>query len=324
MNFSSFLQNYQITNILYQGYVRQIPQDEPLTCLDSQTKVFPVRSSIDIKVNKFKQEISTIAKNGILFKLPDEIQAIILSYVGLKKRISFQDLKNIKSLAATCRVYRNTVDDYCVNNVRYINFASAITKNEILHIISEKFPNIERLNLSFTYMEDKAFRILIGKCVKLQHLSLNETLIQNDIFKELINNRSVLKIIDMMGRLTMQQLNDAIKTIANSCPELEQLNLRDCPMVNDLDLQVLAKSCFKLKRVNLYACKNITITGVNALLNYCPGLEWLDVHGTSVPDENDGNNISQNLLSILRTNHPNLQVDSDLNSWGKLEDEDVE
>ncbi|CAB0008815.1 unnamed protein product [Nesidiocoris tenuis] len=57
----------------------------------------------------------------------------------------------------------------------------------------------------------------------------------------------------------------SMKTLARSCPNIEDLNLNGCKMITDATCQVLSIHCKKLYRLDLYSCTAITDLSLKAL-----------------------------------------------------------
>ncbi|XP_064619955.1 F-box/LRR-repeat protein 2-like [Lineus longissimus] len=69
-----------------------------------------------------------------------------------------------------------------------------------------------------------------------------------------------------------------IKLIANRCPDLKFLNLKNRGfLMTDHLAQILLKKIPKLETLNLTGCQHLTDTTLHHLLKYCPNLQYLNI-----------------------------------------------
>lgn len=76
-----------------------------------------------------------------------------------------------------------------------------------------------------------------------------------------------------------------MKTLAQSCPNVEDLNLNGCKKLTDATCQALSKHCSKLQKLNLDS-SGITDLSLKALSDGCPQLTHINISWCTLITEN--------------------------------------
>lgn len=85
-----------------------------------------------------------------------------------------------------------------------------------------------------------------------------------------------------------KSLTDAgILSLAEGCPLLEELDIGWCSNVAAVSecILYLTTKCRKLRKLFLTALRSVSDIVINALADNCPGVEQVDVLGTSLVNE---------------------------------------
>ncbi|CAH0716788.1 unnamed protein product, partial [Brenthis ino] len=118
----------------------------------------------------------------------------------------------------------------------------------------------------------------------------------------------------------------SIKTLAQSCPNIEDLNLNKCKKLTDQACQALGRKCGKLQKINLDSCPSISDISLKALSDGCPLLTHVNVSWCQSITENGVEalargcpklksficrgckNVNDKAVSCLATYCPDLEV----------------
>lgn len=71
--------------------------------------------------------------------------------------------------------------------------------------------------------------------------------------------------------------NNSMRTLAQSCPNIEELNLSQCKKISDATCAALSSHCPKLQRLNLDSCPEITDISLKDLSDGCPLLTHINL-----------------------------------------------
>uniref|UniRef100_A0ACB8ETV1 Uncharacterized protein n=1 Tax=Sphaerodactylus townsendi TaxID=933632 RepID=A0ACB8ETV1_9SAUR len=71
--------------------------------------------------------------------------------------------------------------------------------------------------------------------------------------------------------------DNALRTFAQNCRNIEVLNLNGCTKITDATCTSLSKFCSKLRHLDLASCTSITNLSLKALSEGCPLLEQLNI-----------------------------------------------
>lgn len=77
----------------------------------------------------------------------------------------------------------------------------------------------------------------------------------------------------------------SMKTLAQSCPNVEDLNLNGCKKLTDATCQALSKYCSKLQKLNLDS-SGITDLSLKAISDGCPQLTHINISWCTLITEN--------------------------------------
>lgn len=79
--------------------------------------------------------------------------------------------------------------------------------------------------------------------------------------------------IEELNLSQCKKISDATcAALSSHCPKLQRLNLDSCPEITDMSLKDLAAGCPLLTHINLSWCELLTDNGVDALTKGCPEL----------------------------------------------------
>ncbi len=82
----------------------------------------------------------------------------------------------------------------------------------------------------------------------------------------IIGNFPAIIILVLPGNCDVT--NNALFALAESCPNLKKLSLKNCDMISDEGIQYIAYYCRGLQNLNIQDCQ-ITIEGYRAVKKYC-------------------------------------------------------
>ncbi|KAF5281808.1 hypothetical protein FQA39_LY05022 [Lamprigera yunnana] len=91
----------------------------------------------------------------------------------------------------------------------------------------------------------------------------------------------------------------SMKTLAQLCPNVEDLNLNGCKKITDTTCQSLSKHCSKLQKLNLDSCSAITDLSLKALSDGCSLLSQINISWCS--------NITESGVEALARGCPKLK-----------------
>ncbi|KAM6042502.1 F-box/LRR-repeat protein 20 isoform 7-T8 [Theristicus caerulescens] len=103
---------------------------------------------------------------------------------------------------------------------------------------------------------------------------------QRDIEGRVVENISkrcggFLRKLSLRGCLVVG--DNALRTFAQNCRNIEVLNLNGCTKITDATCTSLSKFCSRLRHLDLASCTSITNLSLKALSEGCPLLEQLDI-----------------------------------------------
>jgi len=83
------------------------------------------------------------------------------------------------------------------------------------------------------------------------------------------------RVLDLCGCRAVS--NQGLVRGLRACPQLQELLLRDCDLVDDVSLRVIAKTCHALRALSVSGCTKVTDRGVSAL-SACRSLQKLGLN----------------------------------------------
>ena len=106
----------------------------------------------------------------------------------------------------------------------------------------------------------------------------------------------------------------ALKTIAENCPRLQELHLRHCIEVGHKSLRHVAAGCPDLRKLDLFKCEKVNNKVLRALARGCPMLEWLNLEKTDTDNITDSGvkALVRGCRHLVHLNMPNCRRVSDL------------
>nr|CAH7716741.1 unnamed protein product [Callosobruchus chinensis] len=176
-------------------------------------------------------------------------------------------------------------------------------------LINKKLPK-ELLLRIFSYLDvvslcrcaqvSKAWNILALDGSNWQRIDLFD--FQKDVEGPIIENISrrcggFLRQLSLRG---CQSIADgSMKTLAQLCPNVEDLNLNGCKKLTDTTCNAISRHCSKLQKLNLDSCAAITDNSLKALSDGCPNLTHINISWCS--------NITENGVEALARGCPRLR-----------------
>ncbi|XP_023244887.1 F-box/LRR-repeat protein 20, partial [Copidosoma floridanum] len=124
----------------------------------------------------------------------------------------------------------------------------------------------------------KAWNVLALDGSNWQRIDLFD--FQRDVEGPVIENISrrcggFLRVLSLRGCQSIGNLS--MKTLAQSCPNIEELNLSQCKKISDATCAALSEQCPKLQRLNLDSCPEITDASLKSLSNGCTLLTHINL-----------------------------------------------
>lgn len=180
-----------------------------------------------------------------------------------------------------CSEITNKALLYFGETVKSLNVGSC-TKidGECLSILSQKLPNLERLNLHGIKVTDESIHQLAQGCTVLKtiHLSAANPFgggsLLTDAVAVSLSGLLGLRCLNIQGSSNVTDA--ALAVLGCQCPSLQRLNVGGCYRLTDRGLVALATTS-QLTHLSVFQCFNLTDRGVIAVMNVLP-LEFLDLH----------------------------------------------
>lgn len=91
----------------------------------------------------------------------------------------------------------------------------------------------------------------------------------------------------------------SMKTLAQLCPNVEDLNLNGCKKITDASCTAFSRHCSKLQKLNLDSCPAITDNSLKALSDGCQNLSHINISWCG--------NITENGVEALARGCPRLR-----------------
>ena len=72
--------------------------------------------------------------------------------------------------------------------------------------------------------------------------------------------------------------DEGLRSLLFSCRSIENIFLARCELISDQTVFIIAKTLAqKLRRLSIFCCFRVSSAGMDALTNFCPNVEFLDV-----------------------------------------------
>ena len=94
----------------------------------------------------------------------------------------------------------------------------------------------------------------------------------------------------------------SLKIILDNCNYLENLNLHNCPILDDVGLELIADQCPFLRSLNIGHCIQITDSGIEALSVTCSRMINLDLAFCIKITDRGMTSIAKNLKNLKHLN----------------------
>ncbi|KAM8953436.1 F-box/LRR-repeat protein 4 [Pelodytes ibericus] len=208
---------------------------------------------LDCLTNQFSNaSLREWTNNGYFDKLPYELIQLIISHLALP---------DLFRLSQTCKL----LYQHCCDPLQYIHLS---------------------LQPYWANLTDTSLEYLLPRCTLVQWLNLswtgNRGFISTSGFSRLIKvcGPELLRLELACGHFLNEE---CMEVIANTCPNLQELNLSSCDKLTPLAFFHIYKLT-RLKRLVLYRTK-IEQTGLLRIMNSCPDMEHLSL-GSCIMIEN--------------------------------------
>lgn len=139
--------------------------------------------------------------------------------------------------------------------------------------IAQNCPQLTQLTLPLTYeLETKTLEALIKGCPNVSNVTCR---LADDV-----DAAALAMTKAQIQKLCVRITDDALKLIAQSCPQLQCLDLGHCRDLTGRTLSSVAMHCPSLCRLVLTGCNLAAHAGLSAVIKQCP-LQHLNLHACS-------------------------------------------
>lgn len=194
-----------------------------------------------------------------------------------------------------------------------------------LAYLSQKCADLASLDLASTQITCEGLKLLAQRCRDITYLNVTnntEGMIDDDL-ETLVKAWQKLEYLYILGNKTT---NKGIRAIAENCPNLKVLDLKEASLVTDLGLRHMAQGCPKIQTFTLHHNKNFTNEGFKVIAQAWSNLLMLDLSGTAITDNGlyefaeqcprleilklKWNSYPEKLIKSLKKNYPNIRIES--------------
>ncbi|XP_062828560.1 S-phase kinase-associated protein 2 isoform X1 [Anolis carolinensis] len=134
---------------------------------------------------------------------------------------------------------------------------------------------VQHMDLSYCTIKVADLQSILSRCRSLQNLSLEGLVLSDDIIENIAQNSSLIRL-NLSGCSGFS--SGTLKTMLNSCPSLEELNLSWCDFTVDHVKAAVSHIPSKVTQLNLSGYRqNLLMSDVKTLLEQCPNLVHLDL-----------------------------------------------
>ena len=191
------------------------------------------------------------------------------------------------------------ISEKCPNLTEFTLFDNRRVSISSLEELASKCSNLKVLNLRGTQPIPSPLHIapngsisLISSLTKLENLSLKlcKEWVDNRLFSPILHFFPHLATLDFQGCIHLT--DEALSTLLSVSPALQELDLRECVLVNECLLRI-PEMCSKLKVLELRNCLALEDTTFVKICSGCTELRILTVNGCT--------KLSENALRSLKT-----------------------
>ncbi|RIB15576.1 hypothetical protein C2G38_2192079 [Gigaspora rosea] len=171
-------------------------------------------------------------------------------------------------------IYEITRSCYCLRHLG-INGGKNCISNKSIHEITRFIPNIQSLNLNYCKkLTDTTIHALVSSYPDLRKLDLSDCNKVTDIG---IRQIAQCRNLEHLALKSLEFLSDeTICIIARSCPNISHFNLEFCHVTN-IAVEAIAQSCRNMEYLNIYGSESITDRSISKLAKMCPKIRDLEL-----------------------------------------------
>ncbi|KAG5886061.1 hypothetical protein JTB14_009509 [Gonioctena quinquepunctata] len=172
-------------------------------------------------------------------------------------------------------------------NKVFVEDEAPINKKLPKELLLRIFSYLDVVSLCRCAQVSKAWNILALDGSNWQRIDLFD--FQKDVEGPIIENISrrcggFLRQLSLRGCQSI--VDGSMKTLAQLCPNVEDLNLNGCKKLTDSTCTAFSRHCSKLQKLNLDSCASITDNSLKALSDGCPNLTHINISWCSNITEN--------------------------------------
>ena len=146
-----------------------------------------------------------------------------------------------------------------------------------------QLPNLHWLDVSGADFEAPDWEMIFEHCPLLEHIDISHTNFTPETLLYMGQRCPLIKCVVMDGKGT----DEGIAALAQACPGLQKLFLRESNESISAGIAELARRCKDLRMLDLSDCSDVTNEDLVALAHGCPELRCLDcsLTGRTICDE---------------------------------------
>ncbi|XP_076261189.1 uncharacterized protein LOC143197030 [Rhynchophorus ferrugineus] len=222
-------------------------------------------------------KISCISINS----LPDASKRMQLQYLDLTDCVVIQDgglriiVRNCPQLAylylRRCIQITDAglkfVPSFC-SGLRELSVSDCSNVTDFgLYELAKLGPTLRYLSVAkCDQVSDAGLKVIARKCYKLRYLNARGCeAVSDDAITVLARSCTRLRALDI-GKCDVSDAG--LRALAECCPNLKKLSLRNCELVTDRGVQCVAYYCRGLQQLNIQDCQ-ISLEGYRAVKKYC-------------------------------------------------------
>ncbi|XP_060516149.1 F-box/LRR-repeat protein 7-like [Cylas formicarius] len=178
-----------------------------------------------------------------------------LAYLYLRRCIQITDA-GLKFVPSFCSALRELSVSDCSN---VTDFG--------LYELAKLGPTLRYLSVAkCDQVSDAGLKVIARKCYKLRYLNARGCeAVSDDAITVLARSCTRLRALDI-GKCDVSDAG--LRALAECCPNLKKLSLRNCELVTDRGVQCIAYYCRGLQQLNIQDCQ-ISLEGYRAVKKYC-------------------------------------------------------